>query len=271
MNQQVTHAGGSQASACAADHMALWKQVEKTPTTATKQANVNGQSITAIDTMHMIRLATQVFGPMGLGWGYGIDEERFDQGAPVIDPQTGSLIAHEQTHTIRLTLWYKWHGERGEVTQYGHTRAVYRTNKGTWMTDGEAPKKSVSDAMKKCLSCLGFAADIFSGLFDDQGYRAVREAETRLAAADDFDSELQKYRDEYADWLKRECTTLREKIPHPRSIQMAGEAILNRIRDRASVARVDPDKGIQMIRQAMADGIENAKRNLADKKETTNG
>ncbi len=236
------------------DHLLLWQQVEKTPTTAVKPANVNGQNITAIDTMHMVKLATKVFGPAGIGWGYSIDEDRFDQGAPVLLKE--HVIGYEQTHTCRLTLWYDWQGKRGEVTQYGHTRAVYMTNKGRFITDGEAPKKSATDAMKKCLSQLGFAADIYTGLFDDVGYRQIREAETRLEAAEDFDAELQKYRDEYADWLKRECDGLRTKIPHPRSIQLAADRMLQHLNDRASVARVDPGRGAEMIRKAAEDGIE---------------
>ncbi|GEK49211.1 Rad52/Rad22 family DNA repair protein [Halomonas pacifica] len=247
-------------------HLALWHQVEKTPTTATKQANVNGQTITAIDTIHMVKLATKVFGPQGIGWGYRIDVDRFDQGAPVLLKE--QVIGHELTHTCQLTLWYEWGGKRGEVSHFGHTRAVYMTNKGKFITDGEAPKKSVTDAMKKCLSQLGFAADIFGGLFDDTGYRQLREAETRLEQAEDFDAELTKCRDEYADWLKRECDTLRTKIPHPRSIQIAAETMLQRINDRASVARVDPAKGIAMIHKARDEGIARVQQAREKQQET---
>lgn len=235
------------------NHLAIWEAVEKTPTTATKQATVNGQNITAIDTIHMVKLATKVFGPTGIGWGYKIDVDRFDQGAPVM--LKDQVIGHEQTHTCQLTLWYEWEGKRGEVTHFGHTRAVYMTNKGKFITDGEAPKKSVTDAMKKCLSQLGFAADIFTGLFDNQDYVAQRQAETRLEQADNFDAELQKYRDEYTEWLKRECDTLRNKIPHPKSIELAASGVINRLPDKASVARVDPTKGQQMLIQARDDGI----------------
>lgn len=238
------------------DHLELWRRVEKTPTTATKQANVGGQSITAIDTMHMIRLATETFGPMGLGWGYRIEDERYDQGAPIPDPKGGPSLGHELTHTVRLTLWYQWQGQKGEVTQFGHTRAVYRTNKGTWMTDGEAPKKSVSDAMKKCLSLLGFAADIFTGLFDDRDYRAIREAETRIEKAENADAEIERYREEYTEWLTRECDALRNKIPHPKSIALAADKILARVHDKASIARVDPNRGLELVRRAAEDGTE---------------
>lgn len=248
-------------------HLAIWQQVEKTPTDAVKNAEVDGQKITAIDPMYMIRLATSLFGPMGIGWGYRIEDERYDQGAPITDPKTQAVQAHEQTHTVRLSLWYEWNGQKGEVTQFGHTRAVYRTQSGKWKTDGEAPKKSVSDAIKKCLSLLGFAADVYTGQFDNQDYVNLRNAETRLAKADDFDAELQKYRDEYQAWLERECDTLRNKIPHPKSISLAAETMLQRINDRASVARVDPAPGVSWITKARDDGIARVYAELEQRKQ----
>ncbi|MDQ7733800.1 hypothetical protein QT231_13890 [Halomonas sp. SpR1] len=237
-----------------ADHLALWREVEKTPTTAVKEANVDGQQITTLDAMYVIEQATKLFGPMGIGWGYRIEDERYDIGAPVLGTK-GELIAHEQTHTIRLALWYRWHGEHGEVTQFGHTRAVYRTGTGKWKTDGEAPKKSVTDAIKKCLSLLGFAADVYYGRFDNQDYIQAQQAATRIAVAEDKDAEIERYRQEYADWLKRECGTLRDKIPHPKSIELAADGILSRLPDKASMARVEPDKGQQMIIKARDEGI----------------
>ena len=237
-----------------ADHLELWRQVDKTPTTAVREASVDGQQITTLDAMHVIELATKVFGPMGIGWGYRIEDERYDIGAPMLDNK-GQLIAHEQTHTIRLALWYRWHGERGEVTQFGHTRAVYRTGTGKWKTDGEAPKKSVTDAIKKCLSLLGFAADVYYGKFDNKDYTETQQAATRIAVAENQDAEIDKLRQDYADWLKRECDTLRNKIPHPKSIELASTGILNRLPDKASIARVEADKGRDMIIKARDEGI----------------
>src|SRR5690606_33640239 len=60
-------------------------------------------------------------------------------------------------------------GERGEVVQFGQTTFVGR-NKNGFFTDEEAPKKSLTDAMSKCLSLLGFSADIHLGRFDDNKY-----------------------------------------------------------------------------------------------------
>lgn len=239
----------TQVQSHSADHMALWDRVKTTPESATKEATVGGQKIRAIDTIHMIQMATREFGPMGIGWGYNIDDERFDQGAPVTDSQ-GAILGHDQTHTIRMTLWFKHGSDRGEVTQYGHTRAIYRTTMGKWVTDGEAPKKSTSDAMKKCLSLLGFAADVFSGLYDDNGYVELRKTEERLEQSDNFDAELDRLRQEFKSWVERQCEMFREKIPHPRSIEMAGDKALAQLSDRASVARLD-DQTVDVARRQL--------------------
>lgn len=45
------------------------------------------------------------------------------------------------------------------------------------MLDEDAPKKSVTDALVKCASYLGFAGDIFSGRWDDSKYVAEAAAE----------------------------------------------------------------------------------------------
>jgi hypothetical protein len=45
-----------------------------------------------------------------------------------------------------------------------------RRRNGVLFTDEDAPKKSVTDALTKALSMIGFAGDIFSGRWDDNRY-----------------------------------------------------------------------------------------------------
>lgn len=250
------------------DHLDIWLAVDTTPTDAVKPAKVDGQDITSIDQMYMIRKATELFGPIGIGWNFTIEDERYDQGEPIQDPKTHEVVGHVLTHTVRLSLWFRWNGEKSDpITQYGHTRYLYRTRNGGWKTDSEAPKKSVSDAIKKCLSLLGFAADVYTGRFDDQDYVATRNAETRIAKAEDKEAELERYREEYAEWLKRECDTLENKIPHPQSILTAAERILSRVSDKADMAHVDPAKGVNWVCQARDNGIERVKAERQARKE----
>jgi hypothetical protein len=245
-------------------HLSIWQAVETTPTDVVKPAKVDGQDITSIDQMYMIRKATELFGPIGIGWNYTIEEERFDEGEPILDPQSQAVICHVLTHTVRLSLWFRWEGEKSEpITQFGHTRYLYKTRSGGWKTDSEAPKKSISDAIKKCLSLLGFAADVYTGMFDNDDYVATRNAETRIAKAEDQEAEIERYREDYKEWLRRECETLEYKIPHPQSISTAADRMLARINDKAAMARVEPQKGHNWIVQARDRGIE---RVLAERK-----
>jgi len=107
----------------------------------------------------IIERATDTFGPCGIGWGVKVENERFER-----------LTDSEVLHVALVTVWYIYKDKRGEVQQIGQTRAAYLTSTGKSMVDEDAPKKSVTDGMVKCLSMLGFAGDIFSGRWDDSKY-----------------------------------------------------------------------------------------------------
>lgn len=181
-------------------NMRLWDRVYKTDPSATKQATVSGQRITSISGQHMILKATETFGPVGIGWGWDVVEERYDQGGAVKDGE-GNIIGHETGHTIRIKLWYELDGKRGEVEQFGCTPFAYRSKYGI-TTDTEAPKKSLTDAIKKALAMLGFSADIFLGLFDDLDYVNERVAEANLEKAEDKEAEIERQREERREWAR---------------------------------------------------------------------
>ena len=169
----------------AVENLTLWHSVEKTDPQYTKPfSRGGGFRGTAVNGTYLARKATEAFGPMGIGWGLEILDEAIMEGAP-LDGQGN----HEKIHKVRVKLWYKLNGERGEVVQFGQTTFVGR-NKNGFFTDEEAPKKSLTDAMSKCLSLLGFSADIHLGRFDDNKYVAdlkqefaeKYEAEAKAAA-----------------------------------------------------------------------------------------
>ncbi|WP_312964533.1 Rad52/Rad22 family DNA repair protein [Stutzerimonas kunmingensis] len=187
-------------------NMSIWSQVEKTAPEATKSAKVNGQQITSISGQHMIKRATEVFGPVGIGWGWTVAEERFDQGGEIRNDK-GELIGHEVGHTIRVKLWFMQGDKRGEVEQYGCTPFTYKSKWGV-TTDTEAPKKSLTDAVKKALAMLGFSADIFLGLYDDRDYVAEREEEAALEQAENKEAEAARQKQERLDWLKSALDTM---------------------------------------------------------------
>lgn len=187
-------------------NMNIWSQVEKTAPEATKAAKVNGQQITSISGQHMIKRATEVFGPVGIGWGWAVAEERFDQGGEIRNDK-GEIIGHEVGHTIRIKLWFMQDDKRGELEQYGCTPFTYKSKWGV-TTDTEAPKKSLTDAIKKGLAMLGFSADIFLGMYDDRDYVAERQAEAALEQAENKEVEIERQKQERLDWLKASVEAL---------------------------------------------------------------
>jgi hypothetical protein len=101
-------------------------------------------------------------------------------------------------NTIKIRLFYP--DCTTGVVAYGHTPYVYGSKNGP-MCDMEAQKKSLTDAIKKALSMLGFSADIFLGEWDDQNYIDQRVNEERLEKAENKTEEALKQSKEYDEWL----------------------------------------------------------------------
>jgi hypothetical protein len=143
------------------DNKTLWARVCKTDPAHVKPITGKDYSGNSPKPYWIVERLTEEFGPCGLGWGYSIESERFERFG-----ETDVL------HVAKVRLWYVLDGKRGEVEQMGQTKASYVTIKGVFKVDEDAPKKSVTDALVKCASYLGFAGDIFSGRWDDSKYVA---------------------------------------------------------------------------------------------------
>jgi hypothetical protein len=193
--------------------MQIWDKVSTTDTRYTKAAEVGGQKITSLNGTAMIMKATEVFGPVGIGFGWSIVEERFDEGSEMVSGEGDKRLAlgRELNHTIKIRFWFELDGKRGEIEQYGCTRYLYKSKYGT-TTDGEAPKKSLTDAIKKSLSMLGFSADVFLGLFDDHTYVEQLKEEQAIEQAVDKDAEILRQKQERLDWLNSAVETMGKAV-----------------------------------------------------------
>ena len=140
---------------------AIWDAVSKTDPKHTKKVNQRG-GFTAVNANYQVKMATAQFGPVGTGWGY-------ITGDPIIHPE-GFVI-------VPVTLW---HGDRGNTfgPEYGCAELI----SGKGHRDSDAPKKATTDALTKLLSRLGFNADVFLGLYDDNKY--VEQVASEFAAAE---------------------------------------------------------------------------------------
>lgn len=140
------------------NNLALWASIEKTDPSQTKPITGKPYKGTSPKPYFIVHEATKVFGPCGIGWGFTIVNERVEDGS-----------AGDKVHIAHIKVWYRWNGERGEVEHIGQTMFAGKNKNGPF-TDEDAPKKSVTDALVKALSMIGFAGDIFMGRYDDSKY-----------------------------------------------------------------------------------------------------
>lgn len=145
-------------------NMKLWDSVEKTDPKFTKKFRKEGGFAgTAIGATYIVKKATEQFGSVGIGWGYDIVKEEYLDGS-FINERDRIVI-----HKALIKVWYISEGVKGEVSHYGQTTFIGANKNGTF-TDEEHAKKTVTDGLTKCLSMLGFSADIHLGFFDDGKY-----------------------------------------------------------------------------------------------------
>ena len=136
----------------------FWNDVCETDPSHTKKVNQRG-GFTAIDAQSQVRAATEAFGQIGKGWGYD--------------------CKYVYQHTVvvcELTFWYCSDlGSTGVRNSFGPIAGC--SDMFGKKLDTDAPKKAMTDALTKALSHLGFNADVFLGLFDDNKYVADRTAQ----------------------------------------------------------------------------------------------
>lgn len=157
----------------------LWNRVQKTDPSAVKAITGKQYNGNSPKPYYIVHRLTEEFGPCGIGWGFSVVNERIERFG-----ETDSL------HIALVDFWYVLGDKRGQFQQMGQTKCSYVSSKDKFVLDEDAPKKSVTDALVKCASYLGFAGDIFSGRWDDSKY--VNELKR------EFNPDRQAW---LADWL----------------------------------------------------------------------
>ena len=184
-------------------HMELWDKVSQTDVDHTKEVSF-GRKFTAIDAHSQIMNATKLFGPIGQGWGY--DNEYGE-----IHMTDGRILAW-----CDVRFWWckegEWEGNKTNDPKrhFGPVRGgamLQSLNKdGSFkQPDTDAYKKASTDGLTKLLSHLGFNADVFLGMFDDNKY--VQGLQKEKDATQTASQEL--YAQERAGFIKKieACTT----------------------------------------------------------------
>lgn len=210
-----------------ANNLSIWKRVQRTDPRFTKPLEGMGFIGTSINSTYMFMRATEIFGPIGEGWGYEVLEEKFIDGKPLVEPVLdernkqvatrflrdgdGSLFC-EQNHSIKIRFWYIIECEtRGEFESYGATPYRYQTNYGI-KVDGEAIKKSLTDAIKKALSMLGFSSDVFMGMHDNPEYLASNKLEFEIKNASEKAEDITRIRKELDEKFTKHTEVMRSAV-----------------------------------------------------------
>ncbi|HCR4016166.1 TPA: hypothetical protein OOF36_000368 [Morganella morganii] len=208
------------------DNLSIWKQVQRTDPRFTKPLEGVGYTGTSINSNYMIMRATEIFGPIGDGWGYEVVEEKFLDGKPLTEPvmennkqvalrylrnADGALYC-EQNHSIKIKFWYMTKsGKKAEFESYGATPYRYQTQYGM-KVDGEVLKKSLTDAIKKALSMLGFSSDVYMGMHDNPEYLIKNKMEFEIKAASENAEDSVRIREELDEKFKRNTETMRTAV-----------------------------------------------------------
>lgn len=173
------------------DNAALWNILKRTDPKATKAfTRSGGFRGTQIDPAWRLQMMTEVFGPVGYGWGF---------------EQVEWTIA-ERMIFICARVWISDPADRERKfytgPQWGGTELVRRNRDGTERPDDESFKMSMTDAIGKCFLQLGLAADIYLGQFDDSKYREESETIYTAKARGWDDVGIKRFEKEVGEKLK---------------------------------------------------------------------
>jgi len=155
------------------DNRAFWDRVMKTDPRRVKPITGKQYKGNSPQPYYLVERMTEEFGMCGIGWGLNILSERMER-----------MTDTDVLHVALIELWYRKGDQVGKIQQVGQTKAAYKSSKGAMIVDEDAPKKSVTDAMTKCMSYLGFSGDIFSGHWDDSKYVQAITEEFKQADAE---------------------------------------------------------------------------------------
>ena len=147
------------------ENLKIWDAFSDIDPKFTKAITGKAYKGTSPNPQYVIKCLTELFGPVGIGFGWRVLAEEFIP----LGPKT--------LHWCRIEFW---HTNRSNTYEsYGQTLAAYPTSGGSFMVDEDAPKKSLTDAIIKAASHVGIGASIFLGRWDDQKYVEAVNAEYR--------------------------------------------------------------------------------------------
>jgi hypothetical protein len=132
------------------DRMSLWRSEQNTPADKTSKVSRRG-GFTAINQQYQLERGTKLWGPYGAAWGMDVVKHE------LIDTDASKVIVME------VCFFYP-HPDTGERCEFT------LVNDWPYKAGDDSYKKCQTNCRSKCMSYLGFSADVYSGLHDDATY-----------------------------------------------------------------------------------------------------
>ena len=228
------------------DNLKLWKSVETTDASHTKEATVSGQKRTTIKSIFQKEKATKIFGVQGIKWGVVVGSESYER----------ITYGDEVLLQYIAVMFFYYDGERGEIPIASSVKecgVVLRGKPNQYVKiDDEAIKKVRTSAMSKGLSELGFNADVFKGLYDVQGYSDYASSITsEEIEAENEKAEIEKA-EAYAKWKISELDIYK----HLTTVRAVTTAHTSQVR---KATKYGDKNGIKVFTEAKENRIEELK------------
>lgn len=226
-------------------NLKLWDSVSKTDVKYTKDVNQRG-GYTSVSATYQAMTATEQFGEYGKGWGLKSVDYDF------------SMLDQIKMVICKAVFFYTIDGKEHSFPINNAINPMMGAK-----PDEDFCKKVETNTISKALSRLGFNADIFMGMFDDDDYVAQLKTEQDIENAENRDLEIQAKRQEASGYVLRhlELIASASSVSEVAGIQKVTIRHLERqknIRDLADIC----EAGIKKI------GLESEARKLQIKGET---
>lgn len=133
------------------EKMTIYEALRYCPPNAQKKIGGGRlKGMTDINPMWRIKVLTETFGPVGIGWAYSITKQWLEPG------NNGEVAAFVDIE-LRIKVNDQW---SEPIPGTGGAMFVSREKSGLY-TDDEAYKKALTDALSVACKALGVAADIY--------------------------------------------------------------------------------------------------------------
>ena len=168
------------------NNLSMWQAVSETDVTYTKNVTQRG-GYTSICATYQGMKATEMFGPYGLGWGLesiSYDFSMFEQLKMVICSAVFFYTVNDKRITFPIN---------NAISPMMGAKP-----------DEDFCKKVETNTISKALSRLGFSADVFMGMFDDNDYLNQIKTSQDIEKATNRDEEVELKKQEAISYVQRQ-------------------------------------------------------------------